>query len=199
MISLFGNKRKESDEQLLSRFINKGDSEALGILYQRYAHLVLGISMKYLKDSIKAEDAVMDVYEKIQLNIHRFQVDNFKAWICTVAKNHSLMQLRSGKTNPEFISADFSVVERIVESDVESDQPMHLTEKEEKEQLLQALELAVDQLTDVQATCIRLFYLENKSYQDITDQTGLDFKQVKSNIQNGKRMLKIVLQKQFPA
>jgi len=42
-----------------------------------------------------------------------------------------------------------------------------------------------------------LFYLEKLSYQQIMEQTGLTFIQVKSYIQNGKRNLKIILSKKL--
>jgi RNA polymerase sigma-70 factor (ECF subfamily) len=38
-----------------------------------------------------------------------------------------------------------------------------------------------------------LFYLENKSYQEVSDLLKLDMNQVKSAIQNGKRNLKLIL------
>jgi RNA polymerase sigma-70 factor (ECF subfamily) len=61
----------------------------------------------------------------------------------------------------------------------------------EKEKMLDQMELALEELTDEQKKCILLFYIEKKTYQEIMQETGLTFMQVKSNIQNGKRNLKI--------
>jgi RNA polymerase sigma-70 factor (ECF subfamily) len=40
-----------------------------------------------------------------------------------------------------------------------------------------------------------LFYLEQKCYKDIADLTGYDLNKVKSAIQNGKRNLKICMER----
>jgi len=59
------------------------------------------------------------------------------------------------------------------------------------------LEEAITHLNDDQRRCVELFYLKQQSYQEIMKQTGFDFKQVKSFIQNGKRNLKIALSESY--
>ncbi|MFT6278588.1 MAG: RNA polymerase sigma-70 factor (ECF subfamily), partial [Flavobacteriales bacterium] len=56
-------------------------------------------------------------------------------------------------------------------------------------------ENAIDQLNPEQQKCIRLFYLEQKSYKEVADLTGYDMKKVKSFLQNGKRNLQLLLTK----
>jgi RNA polymerase sigma-70 factor (ECF subfamily) len=50
-------------------------------------------------------------------------------------------------------------------------------------------------LSEEQRICIELFYLKERSYKEITELTGLQFNEVKSYIQNGKRNLKIQMEK----
>ena len=112
---------------------------------------------------------------------------NFKAWIHTVTKNQCLMQLRK-KSRANSREQDFESVEFSLASDS--------TEKEEiilKEQQLTHVEQAINELKPEQKTCIELFYLQQKCYQDVAEITGFTLKQVKSYIQNGKRNLKIIL------
>ena len=45
-----------------------------------------------------------------------------------------------------------------------------------------------------QQQCVTLFYLEKKSYTEISDITGFSMMQVKSYIQNGKRNLKLMME-----
>jgi RNA polymerase sigma-70 factor (ECF subfamily) len=59
------------------------------------------------------------------------------------------------------------------------------------------LEEAIQELSEEQKLCVNLFYLQKKSYQQITDRTGFTLMQVKSYIQNGKRNLKIILEKKL--
>ncbi|HAN39360.1 MAG TPA: hypothetical protein DCQ29_10705, partial [Chitinophagaceae bacterium] len=68
-----------------------------------------------------------------------------------------------------------------------------------KETDLQLLAQALNTLNEAQKICITLFYLQKQSYQQITDSTGFSLLQVKSYIQNGKRNLKIWIEKQQQA
>ena len=56
------------------------------------------------------------------------------------------------------------------------------------------LEYCLEMLNADQQRCVRLFYLEQKCYKDIAEETGLDLGKVKSAIQNGKRNLKICME-----
>ena len=56
-------------------------------------------------------------------------------------------------------------------------------------------EISVNQLNKEQGECVKLFYLEGKSYQEVAELTSYSIKKVKSYIQNGKRNLKNILTK----
>jgi RNA polymerase sigma-70 factor (ECF subfamily) len=81
-------------------------------------------------------------------------------------------------------------IENISEGVMENDEGMHLNQEDEKERMLKALENGVQLLNDHQRKCIELFYLKEKSYQEVAEQTGFSLNEVKSHIQNGKRNLK---------
>jgi RNA polymerase sigma-70 factor (ECF subfamily) len=57
-----------------------------------------------------------------------------------------------------------------------------------------SLRLAIDTLNESQKMCIDLFYIQNKSYQEVSEITGYSLNQVKTNIQNGKRLLKTYIE-----
>lgn len=146
-------------------------------------HLVYGLCLKYLKNRDDAQDAVMSIYEQLSEKLLTTQVQHFKSWLYMVSKNHCLMELR--KKNPEVHSEIF----------MESVEVVHLNdEKIELEKDLHALEDCIEELKAEQRECVKLFFLEKKSYQQVYDQTGLEIKKVKSHIQNGKRNLKMCLE-----
>ncbi len=177
---------KFDDKELLSNFYKDHNNNWLGILFPRYTLLLLGVCMKYLNNEEDAKDAVQQVYLKAINELHKYPVEFFKSWIYMIAKNYCLMKLReSGKKFVE-LSKDFS--ENINEPD-ENQYSIN------KETTLNEMEQALAQLNKEQHQCIALFYLEKRSYQEITGITGFSMMQVKSNIQNGKRNLKLVLQK----
>ncbi len=167
------------------------DKLFVGILYKRYAHLVLGLSIKYLKDQDEAKDAVMHIFEKLMSDLLKHEVQYFKSWLYTFSKNHCLMIIRKkqARLNKEM---DLQIH---ASSFMETETDLHLNTHEAKEMEYNFLEKALEELNEEQRTCIDLFYLKEKSYQEISNTTGFTLNEVKSFIQNGKRNLKIKLEK----
>ncbi|MBL7764652.1 MAG: sigma-70 family RNA polymerase sigma factor [Chitinophagaceae bacterium] len=178
------NLKNLKDDDLIYLFRDKQSTEAFGILYDRYAHLVYGVCMKYLKHPENSKDATMQIFEKLMKDIPRHKIQIFKAWLYRVAQNHCLMILRAN--NHQTKSVDI-----FPENSVEYEDTMHPVM--EKEVQLDKMELALQHLNLQQKQCIELFYLEKKTYTEIMQETGFTFMQVKSHIQNGKRNLKTLM------
>ena len=175
-----------SDAELLNRFYADHDNDWLGILLERYTILLLGVSMKYLKNEEEAKDAVQQVFFKAINELHKYKVEYFKSWIYMIAKNHCLMQLR----NKGRFSTGINEATLITPAEPENNY-IHI----EKDQTLDKLATALQQLNKEQQLCVTLFYLEKKSYQEISEQSSFSVLQVKSHIQNGKRNLKIIMER----
>jgi len=178
------------DEELIVMFRNQGRMEVLGELYRRYAHLVLGVCIKYLKDQEEAHDATMQIFEKLISDLKTSRVENFKPWLYMVAKNFCLMEIRKDASKQRHLEV---IREQSDENFVEIWEELHLNDVDDQKRLA-ALHQAITQLNQEQRTCVRLIYLENKSYKEIADITGMDINHVKSHIQNGKRNLKLLLE-----
>lgn len=175
-----------SDNELLHLFYTDHNNEWLGILMERYTMLLLGVSMKYLKNEEEAKDAVQQVFLKAINELHKYKVAYFKSWIYMIAKNHCLMKLRDkGRFSGE-------IDERMMAA---SDGPEEKKNHIERDKVLSNLSGALQQLNKEQQLCVTLFYLEKKSYQEIAGQTSYSIMQVKSHIQNGKRNLKIIMER----
>lgn len=180
-----------SDNELIAEYKTTRNNVYVGILYKRYSHLVLGLSLKYLKDEDEAKDAVMQVFEKLLSDLLRFNIEYFKSWLYAFSRNHCLMIIRSRQSRLKK-EMDLQVH---ADSFMETGNGLHLNVAEEKEQHYTLLEKAIDELNGDQKKCIELFYLKEKSYHDIVEITGYNMNEVKSFIQNGKRNLKIKLEK----
>ena len=177
-----------SDLELIRQYKNSGEQVYFITLYQRYTHLTYSVCLKYLKQHETAQDAVMEIFEKLINDLKKQDIQYFKAWLYQVAKNYCLMQLRKKQTN-------FIDLEKVSPSKigiVENDPHLHLDAN--SSDVEKDLAIALDQLNDEQKLCVGLFYLQQKSYQDIANQTGFTLNQVKSYIQNGKRNLKGILE-----
>ena len=176
--------RNLSDDQLLQYYRTTGDGEYVGALLQRYTLLLLGIALKYLKEKNAAQDAVQAVFLKALTHLPQGDIQNFKGWLYILMRNHCLQILRDKTYMANEEQLNYLAA-------AEDDREVHLL----KEVSLSKLEEGLTQIPREQEQCIRMFYLQKKSYQQIQESTGFTFAQVKSFIQNGKRNLKIILLK----
>lgn len=178
--------KEASDEQLLAQFKQTGDQQALAELYLRYSELLYGVCLKYLEDAEEAKDAVMNIYQELLIKVPRHEIQNFKSWVYVLTKNHCLMHLRSAKKN---------ITVSLEQHTVQSDDFSHLDSVIEKEEAFKRLEKCIKKLPEEQQQSIQLFYYENKCYNEIAETTSMDWNKVRSLIQNGRRNLKICMEK----
>ena len=185
------NSRRRSDEELLAEFKSTGDLEVLGELYSRYLHLINGVCLKYLKEREESKDAVMQIFEKLMIEIPRHNIENFRSWLHVVTKNYCLMQLRSVRSEKE----KFAEWSNDSEFFMETETDLHpLDEDGDLKKVDSALEDCIERLKEEQRKCIRQFYFENRCYNEIAVNLGINEIKVKSHLQNGKRNLKICLE-----
>ena len=188
-IEPYKKKSQKSDEELLKEFISTGRIDFLGELYSRYMHLVYGVCLKYLKEREESKDAVLNIFEKLVVEIPRHNIENFKNWLHVVTKNYCLMQLRSDNSQREKLK------EWINDSVVfmEYSQNLHPIDGD-GDTLEKGLKDCIERLKGEQKECIRQFYYENHCYNEIAMNLDLEEKKVKSHLQNAKRNLKLCLE-----
>jgi RNA polymerase sigma factor (sigma-70 family) len=173
-----------ADEALLNSYHKNRDLEVLGKLYEKYMPLVYGVGLKYLKDEEAAQDAVMAIFEELAQKVHQHGIKQFRSWLYVLSRNHCLMQLRAGKKMETVALDEFMEFTPVLHPDTDN-----------REEAMQGLERCMDKLTSAQKESVKLFYLDEKCYKEIADITGFTMNEVKSYIQNGKRNLKICLEK----
>ncbi len=154
-------------------------------------HLVFGVCLKYLKDREDSKDAVMQIYEKLSSDLAKHEVENFKSWLHVLTRNFCLMKLRSEKSRENKLIEMKKDAEIFMESTYE----LHHDNGKALDSDIEALKKCVENLNKEQKICVSQFYLEEKCYQEIAENSGYELKKVKSYIQNGKRNLKICLEK----
>lgn len=174
------------DATLLQAFRQQGDQQALATLYLRYSDLLYGVCLKYLEDAEEAKDAVMNIYQELLRKLPSHEVQHFKSWVYVLTKNFCLMQLRASK---KIRTVSFE------QQAVQSEDFSHLDTVIEKEATFKKLEKCMEKLPGEQQKSIRMFYYENKCYNEIAASTGSDWNKVRSLIQNGRRNLKNCMEK----
>lgn len=177
---------EQDDAALVLRYKSSGNIEVLGLLYSRYMHLVFGVCLNYLKDEEQSKDAVMQIFEELVVKLKIHEVQNFKSWLHVLTRNYCLMYLRKTSRN-NVVSLDDPFMENteFLHQDIDSTKEVQLT----------VMEKCMESLPVEQRKCVDLFYLQEKCYKEVAEITGYEMVKVKSYIQNGKRNLKICIDK----
>ncbi len=176
----------KTDLELVALYKDSASLNVLGILYERYMSMVYGVCLKYLKDREESRDMVMQLFEKLVTTIPGHDINHFKSWLYVTARNQCLMALRSKK------GKHFEEISPFL---MESNPGLHPDDEQEFETNLTTLEKCIGELGEEQKQCVELFYLQQKCYKEVTELTGFDFNKVKSFIQNGKRNLKLCMER----
>lgn len=188
-----------SDQEVLARYRQTGSVADLGMLYERHLPEVFAVCRRYLGPPDEdAQDATMHLFEHLVTKLRTHVPDNFSAWLYATARNYCLMELRARQRGtarggpllllPDAADVELAAARHLPDAATDAD----ATAQHEAD--LQALEQALGQLPPDQRRCLELFYLEEKSYHEIVEATGLALNLVKSHLQNGRRMLKRSLQ-----
>ncbi len=173
-----------TDEQLLERYLSGNDTRYLGQLYERYMPMVYGICLKIMREPGKAEDAVMNIYEELTRKVKEHKIASFRGWLYVLARNHCLMEWRKNHRRPTDLHEDmgrFDATEEAFQYELPKDGT--------------PLERCLDELPGAQRESVRWFYFEEKSYREIAGLIDEDVGKVRSYIQNGRRNLKLCLEK----
>jgi RNA polymerase sigma factor (sigma-70 family) len=178
------------DQDLIQLYRDTRDTKHIGVLFDRYAHLVYGVALKYFDREDDRKEAVMQVFEKLYEALLQFEIVNFKSWLYSVTKNQCLMIIKKENT----VSFNDQIqLKNFQQEFMEFEEAFSLNHGSEIN-MEDKLHEVIKELNEEQRICVDLFYLQEKSYKEIADATNYSFNQVKSFIQNGKRNLKIMLE-----
>lgn len=177
---------RRSDAELLETARRSDSNAYFGELYSRYMPMIYGVCLKYLGNADDASDAVMSLFEDLSGRIGRYEINEFRTWIYTVAKNHCFQMLR--RKRREVPLDDSSRI-------MEYAPIVRLLSERDDEELVGALERCLEKLPDRQRECIRKFFYDEKSYADIAAETLYPLRSVKSYLQNARRNLKLCMER----
>lgn len=179
---ILSRKKKEdySDEEIIAGYRKDHHNRWIDLLFNRYSHLAFAVAFNYLIDEEEGRDTVMEIFQKLPDDLKRYEIRQFHSWLHRVVRNKCLRKI-SKKIHAEPAIENLNMECAAVEDPFE--------------RYLEHLQEAIAELKDEQRKSIQLFYLEKKSYQEVCEITGYEMNQVKSYIQNGKRNLRILLEK----
>jgi RNA polymerase sigma-70 factor (ECF subfamily) len=141
--------------------------------------------LKYLKDADHAKEAVIQLFENLLERITDYDIAVFRLWIYSVAKNHCLQILRQEE---QILTVNFN------DCVMEFDKIAYLLEENKPDQA-QLTQDCLEKLPEQQRLSLLYFFRDGLSYAEIADKKCYKLKHVKSYIQEGKRNLKICIEK----
>lgn len=188
---LFKKKEYSSDEELLKHYKQSGNKDLFADLFKKHVSVVYGTCLFYLQDKDEAQDATMQLFEKLMLDINNREIDNFKGWLSFVVRNHCISIIRKNKSQNKNIKSYYEF--EYEDANYETEEKINTVSDDV---MLENMKQCLPKLKENQRLCVELFYLNNKSYQDIANQTEFTLNEIKSYIQNGKRNLKLLLEDQ---
>jgi RNA polymerase sigma-70 factor (ECF subfamily) len=191
MVILLSSKRIDAaDNSLTEEYRKKGDKALIGELFNRYSGFVLAICMKYVHEKDLAEELTVEIFESLFHNLKIHKVEFFKTWLYSVSRNHCLLHLRNNKTYRKH-SYSYGKEQNTF---VDSEEDMYPSEEITKNEEICSVEESLSMLKPEQKLCVELFYLQGKTYTEISSSSGYELKKVKSYIQNGKRNIKLIME-----
>ncbi len=190
VILLSSARMDEADQTLIEMYRKTGDKALIGELFNRYSGFVLAVCMKYVQDTTLAEELTVEIFESLFKKLKNHTVDFFKTWLYSVSKNHCLLHHRSASA----FRKHKGLFQQEQDGFMESEDSMYPSEENEKADKIKIVQDALGRLKPEQKVCVELFYIENKTYEEISRESGYNIKKVKSYIQNGKRNLKLILE-----
>ena len=173
------------DEQYLQKVL-AGDINAFRYFVRKYQDMAFSLAMSIVKSELIAEEAVQDAFVKAFQNIKKFkQKSKFSTWLYKIVVNESLRRVK--KKRLEMVD-----VSDIPDSNLESEFKDSFSVLHEIEQK----EIVNETLLNLPATdslLLRLYYLEEKSIEEIKEITNLSTSNIKVVLHRArKRFYKLV-------
>jgi RNA polymerase sigma-70 factor (ECF subfamily) len=159
-----------SDEELAAQ-VERGESRALEALYDRYAALVLGISLRIVGDRATAEEVLQETFWRVWKRAASYQVQRgtFSAWLFTIARNLALDAYRRTRVRPPTLAevdGNDSLIDQVPDpdADVAAQSLLLLKQKQVRE--------ALATLPTSQRQVIEMAYFLGMTRQEIAEVTG---------------------------
>ncbi len=181
-----------NDEDLILQ-IKRGNTNAFRHLVDKYSNMVWHIVLRMVKQQEDAEDLCQEVFVRIYRSIGKFRGDSkLSTWIGSVAFNVSTDYLRKKGRNKVLFTDDTA---RLEISMTEPADPLRTLNRDEMKDIIHNI---IEQLPVQYRTVITLYHLEQFSYSEISEITGMPEGTVKSYISRGRAAIKENLLKQVP-
>lgn len=170
---------KQNEQEIIDRIVD-GDSQAYGVLIDRYKEGLYRHCFKFVRDEAAAEDLAQEAFIKAYISLADFdRVHAFSTWLYKIATNLALTELRRKRP----VSMDEATLDLFA-----SDLPAG-----ERAAFHSELHRAIETLPDKHKTVVKLHYFKGKKYEQIAQQMHTTTGSVKGWMSRAKEQLKEML------
>jgi len=171
-----------TDEQIVVKTISE-DKEYFAMIIDRYEEKLLRYANYLIKDEYKAVDVVQESFIKAYSNLNGFTpTKKFSSWIYRIVHNQSMNIIKKYlKETP--IPENF---------DLKSDE--NIEEEFEKKEIINMVKLCLNQIPLIYSEPLTLFYIDEKSYEEISDILQIPMGTVATRISRAKLLMKKLCQ-----
>ena len=171
-----------TDEEIATR-VQKGETDAFGMIVDRYEEKLLRYGRKFLSRTEDIEDIVQDVFLSAYRNIQSFDASlRFSPWIYRIAHNAFVNALRQWKRGPIFMDFDTLLSHEVYEDSAAD-------EREQKE-IRTLLDTGLEYLSPKYREVLVLHYFEDMPYKDIADVLQIPIGTVSIRVRRAKEALR---------
>jgi RNA polymerase sigma-70 factor (ECF subfamily) len=177
------NISKLSDEKVVL-LVQKKDKELYAEIIRRYEKKLLGYANYLIFDENDAEDVVQNTFIKAYINLNSFKIDNkFSSWIYRITHNEAMNTLNKHKKPMKLdVNIDF-------------DSGVDLEDEVIKKELRQSTQNCLKQMSIIYSEPLSLHFLEEKSYEEISDILRIPIGTVGTRINRAKSIMKKICQR----
>ncbi|MDO1448701.1 RNA polymerase sigma-70 factor [Rhodocytophaga aerolata] len=176
------------DEQLTSRLKN-GEDQAFREIFYHFHKSMYAIALKYLRDTVQAEDAVQEVFVKLWINRHQLDENlSVKGYLFTTLKNHLLNTLRNQKIA---VAKQLEIGARQLESQNTTEDDLLLKEYQ------MHLTNGIQKLSPQRQSIFKMRFYKGLNNQEISQKLNISINTVKFQLSQATKLLKTYLKRDF--
>lgn len=179
-----------TETEIIDRIIG-GETEAYAILVGQHQRRALSLAERMLQDSEEARDAVQDAFVKAYRSLAKFNRDSsFSTWFYRIVYTTCLNVLEKRKRTPIHDEFDDEMGSAWIEPTVFKSMEATMVDE--------AIAEEMKRMDPMYSTVLELFYVDDRSYEEIVTITGMPLGTVKTRLNRGRNQLRKALLKRCP-
>jgi RNA polymerase sigma-70 factor, ECF subfamily len=171
------------DEKVVE-IVRNNDNEIYAEIVKRYQEKLLRYASYLVKDEEKAADVVQSTLIKAYVNLNSFNTSKkFSSWIYRITHNEAMNIVKKYKK------------EVVMQDGFDGESEIDIEKEYDKKELKQMVRKCLDGIPLKYKESLSLYYLEEKSYKEISDILRIPIGTIGTRINRGKLLMRKICQK----